>query len=378
MTISVIGVIAIACILAAALRSTACRAAWGAWTEPVLTKPVLIVEADDWGYGPLEQSARLRDIAGLLVRHRDSTGNPAVMTLGVVLAGPDTPRIAAANASLYHRASVTDAPFADVRSAMLDGVRQRCFALQLHGMEHFMPEIAFKVASRESEVRQWFTGAPYPPTEALPAPLQSRWIDASQLPSAPLDAAVIKAAAREEVDAFARAFGQAPAVVVPPTFIWNPNVERAWREAGIKVLITPGVRYEGRDAAGKPRRADGPIFNAQRSPGGLTCLVRNDYFEPAFGHTAERGLAALAAKTRLGRPTLLETHRANFLGESAGVQRSLGELDRLLAGALARFPSVRFMCSAELAHHYTHRTDLVERNLIARLRCLIARLMASS
>src|SRR4029078_6674252 len=99
----------------------------------------------------------------------------------------------------------------------------------------------------EPEVPHGFPGPPSPPTEALPAPLQSRWIDASQLPSAPLDAAVIKAAAREEVDAFARAFGQAPAVVVPPTFIWNPNVERAWREAGIKVLITPGVRYEGRD-----------------------------------------------------------------------------------------------------------------------------------
>jgi hypothetical protein len=138
------------------------------------------------------------------------------------------------------------------------------------------------------------------------------------------------------------------------------------------------VRYEGRDAAGKPRRTNGAIFNAQRSPGGLTCLVRNDYFEPAFGHTAERGLAALAAKTRLGRPTLLETHRANFLGEKAGAQRSLAELERLLAGALARFPSVRFMSSAELARHYTQRTDLIERSLMARLRCLVARLAVSS
>src|SRR5687768_8354717 len=74
-----------------------------AWREPVLTAPVLIVESDDWGYGPVEQAERLREIAALLARHRDGTGAPAVMTLGVVLAGPDTGRIGAEQCQRYYR-----------------------------------------------------------------------------------------------------------------------------------------------------------------------------------------------------------------------------------------------------------------------------------
>ena len=32
------------------------RALWAAWNEPVLRAPVLILESDDWGYGPPVQA----------------------------------------------------------------------------------------------------------------------------------------------------------------------------------------------------------------------------------------------------------------------------------------------------------------------------------
>ena len=43
-----------------------------AWAEPVLRAPVLILEGDDWGYGPVEQAQRLDRIVELLERFRDS------------------------------------------------------------------------------------------------------------------------------------------------------------------------------------------------------------------------------------------------------------------------------------------------------------------
>src|SRR5512143_1501807 len=55
------------------------------WREPVLRSPVLIIESDDWGAGPLQQADALRCIAALLQRVRDRSGRQAVMTLGVVL-----------------------------------------------------------------------------------------------------------------------------------------------------------------------------------------------------------------------------------------------------------------------------------------------------
>ncbi len=79
-----------------------------AWREPVLRAPVLILESDDWGYGPVEQAQRLEQIAELLAGFRDSGGSHPVMTLGVVLAGPDTGRIRADGCRVYHRVLLAD------------------------------------------------------------------------------------------------------------------------------------------------------------------------------------------------------------------------------------------------------------------------------
>ena len=362
----VLWIVATGASLAFAFRREVARA----WREPVLAAPVLIVESDDWGYGPLEQAERLREIAAVLGRHRDHTGRAPVMTLGVILAGPDTRRIAAHGCRRYERSMLAE----PVRAALQEGVRQGVFALQLHGMEHFWPPALIAAAERQGPVRAWLCAAPFPATEALPAALQSRWIDGSALPSKELPVEAIERAACEEAKAFEQTFGNAPSVAVPTTFIWTPAVEQAWARAGLRVVVTPGRRYGSRDAAGRPVRADAAFHNAQHSTTGMMYLVRDDYFEPSFGHGAERGLAALAAKTRAGQPALLETHRANFLGEAGKAERSLAELDRLLAAALARWPALRFMSSAELARHYDERTGLVEIRLLPRLHCFVLRL----
>ena len=63
------------------------------WREPVLRQPVLIIESDDWGPAPVSDVHTLERLMQLLSRHRDHFGQPAVMTLGVVLAIPDGARI---------------------------------------------------------------------------------------------------------------------------------------------------------------------------------------------------------------------------------------------------------------------------------------------
>ncbi|MBS0174489.1 MAG: hypothetical protein JSR64_10675, partial [Nitrospira sp.] len=65
------------------------------WREPVLNRPVVIFESDDWGVGPQSDAVALNQIARLLERHRDGRDHPAVMTIGVVGACPDGTRILA-------------------------------------------------------------------------------------------------------------------------------------------------------------------------------------------------------------------------------------------------------------------------------------------
>jgi len=350
------------------------RAIPARWREPVLCAPVLILESDDWGFGPDGQSQALDRIAKVLTTFRDDRGRHPVMTLGVVLAGPDTGRMRAEGCRTYRRVALEDARLAPVRDALTRGVARGAFSLQLHGMEHFWPDCLMRAAAASDEIRDWLIGAGVPSTESLPAELQSRWIDATELPSAPLPVAQTVAAADEETRVFAATFGAPPEVAVPPTFIWTRDVEAAWARAGVRAVVTPGNRCESRNREGRPVPAESGYFNGAVGPYGVLYLVRDSYFEPSFGHTHKHALRALSHNTRLGRPTLLEIHRVNFIGEERSTQRALDEVERLLEAACANFPDIRFMSTAELARHYRDRTDLVTSRVGARIHFLLLRL----
>jgi len=327
------------------------RSALAAWREPVLEHPVLVIESDDWGPGPAHHAAALRRLAECLLKYRDNTGRPPVMTLGLTLSLPDSQAIRAAGVPLAYQPLPLTAPvYADLLAAIREGIAAGVFAPQLHGMAHYWPEALMRAGQADPQVLDWILSGPGQETESLPSPLQSRWVDASVLPSRPLPEPEIRAAVAEEVDFYRQVFGVAPEVVVPPTFVWTPEVEAAWAARGVRVLITPGHPCGGRDAQGRPDCAPTPIHNGQRGIGDIRYLVRDRYFEPARGHNAERGLHALAEKTAQGRPCLLETHRCNFTG--AGAEAALAELDALLRRALAEHPGVRFFSPAELAGHY--------------------------
>jgi hypothetical protein len=314
------------------------------WREPMLKHPVLIIESDDWGAGPVEpQAEALNRLVDLLTQYKDCTGRHPVMTLAIVLAVPDGPAIRATGQ--YHRITLEHPMFAPVLAAIERGRKAGVFALQLHGLEHYWPDAL--MASQDPAVRAWLEADPPATTEQLPSHLQSRWTDASVLPSRPLSAAAIARAVHEEVELFQRVFGERPRVAVPPTFVWNEAVEAAWAREGIEVVVTPGLRSACRNAQGLPDCDTGPLRNGQQGVG-VTLVVRNDYFEPERGHRAELALLALAQKYAQRRPCLLETHRSNFLLSEMGLDNSIISLESLLGKALLQYPSLRFMATSEL------------------------------
>jgi len=344
-----------------------------AWREPILRAPILIMESDDWGPGPDADGVLLTQLAAVLARHRDCRGRNPVVTIGVVLSVPDTD--AYRRTALASRLTLSDPRFDRVREALLSGAHGRVLALQLHGLEHYWPGALTAAAGRDPRVARWLTGEGVPRTEHLPPPLQTRWANTCLLPSAPLGADEIREAVREEVAAFAEIFGAPPVVAVPPTFVWNDCVEREWAASGVRFVVTPGRRYVARDEAGRLIADKGHIYTGERSSSGVLYLVRDRYFEPSFGHDARHALAALAAKTRAGRPTLLEMHRFNFTGDDAVAATSLRELDRLLASALHAFPDVRFLSTHELGERLARRdVELIETRPLRRVAAWLVRL----
>jgi hypothetical protein len=314
------------------------------WREPVCRYPLLIVESDDWGAGPVrKQGEALEHLTRLLRAHRDAAGRHPVITLALILAVPDGEACGASGA--YRRRDLGDLAFTPVRDAIIKGRAAGVFALQLHGMEHYWPPAL--MASGDAAVQVWRTSPEPMATEQLPSHLQSRWTDTSGLPSRALAPDAVHAAVEEETALFVRLFSKPMRVVVPPTFVWTAEVERAWASQGVEFIVTPGRRYTCRDERGRPGCIDASMHNGERGEG-VSYVVRDDYFEPERGHDAAMALDALARKQRQGRACLLETHRSNFIGDRAVAERSFAALDELYQVALTRYPSLRFLSTEEL------------------------------
>ena len=81
------------------------------------------------------------------------------------------------------------------------------------------------------------------------------------------------------------------------------------------------------------------------------------------------------SKARTGRPTLLETHRFNFVGDVEVAEAAVAELGRMMRLVVDRFPDVRFMSTFELAKGIRQfDPELIERSTIRRLHVWVARL----
>ena len=345
------------------------------WYEPMLHVPVFILESDDWGAGPESQVDALNRLADLLSQFKDHDGKSPVMTLGIALAVPDGPKIAVEKLASYHPLTLSSPRFAALREALTKGVALQVFAPQLHGMEHYWPPAMLAAAKSDAAVANWLTQPAPQPTESLPAHLQSRWVDASILPSRPIPKPLIEAAVTREIAEFRTVFGFAPEVAVPPTFLWSDAVEQAWAQHGVHFLVTPGARYCGRDAQGGLVSDRETIVNGQHGHNGITYLVRDDYFEPARGHRANQAIAAVTRKTYLGRPALLEMHRFNFIAETDGRDSAFDELRKLLGGLIPALPNARFMSTVELARHIAERApELVETRIRQRIRFWLNRI----
>lgn len=143
------------------------------WREPVLRRPILIIESDGWEPGPTGQAGVLLTLSRLLAHFSDADGRRSVMTLGVILATADGGKIR--DSGDYHRQSIAVSTYAPLLEAIKSGAEAGVFTIQLHGIEHFWPPALMAASRVDNSVRDWINRAPQAVTEELSSPLQSRW-----------------------------------------------------------------------------------------------------------------------------------------------------------------------------------------------------------
>jgi hypothetical protein len=264
------------------------------------------------------------------------------MTLAVVLAIPEAGQH---SIEAPRELTLCDPRFQPIVDAMQAGVRAGVFQLQLHGRSHYWLPALIEAAKTQPVVAAWLTGKDTWHTEVLPAEVQSRWEPRIEGRPFHITDDVATAAAQQDAELFHACLGTRPTIAVPTRFDWYPALERGWAAAGVRTVVTPG-RYDSHSGQFGDPRAFKMITNGMRSEH-VRYVVRDQYFEPFKGHTAEHGLRALATNTALGRPTLLEIHRVNF-PEPGLRQRTLSAIRELLRDALQRYPDLRFLSTAEL------------------------------
>ncbi|SMC26310.1 hypothetical protein SAMN02746041_02600 [Desulfacinum hydrothermale DSM 13146] len=344
--------------------------------EPVLSWPVLIIESDDWGPGPSEHAGVLRRVLAVLTRYRDHRGRFPVLTLGIVLRA----LYRSTGISAPHQTTTQWVGFRDpVTRQLADTIREGCqkgvFALQLHSWNHlgegaWLPRSPVPGSGREGTFRKGFLC-----TESLPPEWQSSWLAHQDGASGKSRSKRQEQKAYREAVTFREDWQMVPKVAVPPTFIWNDAVEKGWAAAGVQVIVTPGRRCLARDADNRPLPEGKTIYNGSRSRFGPIYLVRNVYFEPHRGHGAGKVLEALGRDRQAGRPTLVETHRWNFIKDEETCERTLEELERLYRTALENHKDLVFLNTEELAEMIqSPRSPLRERRLLARLRAYLWRI----
>lgn len=335
------------------------------WREPVFNDPIAIIESDDWGAGPTEQAQALCRLSALLAGFRNKRGERPVMTLGVVLETLD--RDATRASGEYAPCPLGDPRQAANLAALQAGEASGVFSLQLHGQAHYWPDTVMALRESDRQVAAWLAEPGLGWTESLPAVIQSRWLDGRRLPSQALPSEVSANAASTEAASWRDLFGCAPRVAVPTTFIWSDAVERGWACGGVRVIVTPGKRSEGRGADGTPTDDGRVVVNGERSEYGAMYLVRDIYFEPSLGHVPARLQEGVLDHAVLGRPALIETHRFNFCGPLA-VDTAYDTLSEALEQLLRLLPTVRFMSTAALAEMIERRDpDLLDHSPRRRL-----------
>lgn len=345
------------------------------------SRKIIVIESDDWGsirtrskidydammakglevnrsnftkYDSLESNTDLENLFELLVRHKDSTGRPAVFTPMCIMANPDFEKIEDSNFNDYYYENFIETckkyPNHEmVHELWLTGIKERLFVPELHGREHLNVSRWMKILHDKNEgLRIAFEhqsfGASWYKGLRLPEYL------AAFNPETEGDILPYKKIIETAASMFKTICGYEPR-----HFIASNSPEPKSLE---KVLKSSGVDFMTRYKIQKYPLGNGKFsreFNwlGKRNEQNQIILTRNCCFEPSdpsINDWVDVCLSEIKNAFSWHKPAIVSSHRVNYIGHIEPENATLGikELDRLLASIINKWNDVEFMTSFEL------------------------------
>lgn len=346
------------------------------------SKKIVVIESDDWGseripnkevrqklsklgvdmetnphaiYDTLERVDDLSALGKILDDIQKEYQKKVVITTNFIMSNPDFEKIRSYNFCSYYKESILDTYLKrDGDNRVIDKIneliRKGYFRPQFHGREHINAQLWLDELKTENST---FLGAFNLKCYAIDS--QSSKSHRKNLMAAleyesESQKDFILEGLKEGYRSFETIFGYKSSTFIAPRYVWNENIEATLIELGISHLQTAMFQKYPSSTGYKN------IFHytGQHSKtSSLKYLVRNNYFEPAYGtiNWVKNSLKKVALAFRFQTPAIICMHRVNFVGGLNEYARdnNLKQLKCLLESIIKKYPNVKFISSDELS-----------------------------
>jgi hypothetical protein len=348
------------------------------------TDKIVVFEVDDWGavrtrskeardkmisagvnlkknrfdyYDSLAGAKDLEALFGVLSKHKDKNGNPAVFTAVGVVANPDFEKIKASGFTEYSYEGLTDTlkryyPNEDVFSIWKQGIDAGIFHPEFHGREHLHPQLWLEVLrSGDKNVLTAFENESLGVKSDLLQKYKGGYLSAFDYK----DEQNLRE--QEEViktgtELFEKLFGYKAQHFTSSGLLHNSKIDTYLKEYGIKYIDVAKMHIEplGGGNYGKKTYKLG-----QKNALGQTYITRNSRFEPNDAGNADwvgNVIKDVEIAFRWNKPAVISSHRVNYVGHIDESNRKAGleKLDALLSKILQRWPDTEFMSVTKLGN----------------------------
>lgn len=319
---------------------------YSTWKEPYIGDPVVIIESDDWGPGPSSHAKSLNELAKVLENHRDSVNRPAVLTANIVLSVPDAAVIRENDFQKYARVPL-DESSPDIMAVLKKYISQGLIVPQLHGLEHFNPDILLYLVRNGNEaIRNIFKKDGWTSWEALEPSLQRHYL-VRNIFSPENITTKHSEIVNEATVLFEKLFHHDSLSTAAPGYFWTDETEEAFHLNGIRYIQTEGYRYIGGHKKEQMCQDPEIIRFGTKNTHNQTYLVRNVMYEPCNDKTVDDCWKQTIRSFRQALPAIICTHRCNYIDDKLSY-KSLKGLDELLTKVDRHYPSRRYLSSPEL------------------------------
>jgi Glycosyl hydrolase family 57 len=336
-------------------------------------EPILVFESDDWGMERKpaanviqkfaepgewadEQTESIEDMQCLfetLTKYRDPHGRPACFTANFIMANPDFDRIEKAAFQHYYDVTLDTSLSDPIRQKYLFGIHQKCFSPQYHGRKHFWTETWLKdLRENVRGSRELFDERCHGGLSLLQGEgwrYHSEYVDWKS-GKTPTEENIYDSM-KEDLDIFERLFGYRSLSVIPPHYIFTPDVEKVWKRLGIRYIQGAGYRLIRKSNGSTQTKSH---YLGEASPQDLIYSIRTVKFDPRPSRPNQNWQAAVKLIElcfERGVPAVVDTHRINYTGKYR--DEGIRQLNELLNACQKHKPL--FLNSVELG-------DAVSRN----------------